>query len=167
MWKVWSFLFSLKQRFSSNLHGLVFLTVWLILRPIPANNHQTLYPSQTVQYPFLSIADSMPCWETGRLSCSESTQIRYIFYNFISANSCQLSSPLLYSKQLHRVKDISREFVFYLSNRAEVWNTSSNFTQLYLPKRLLFMNMLLKTRKNSSVQNYNITFFIERLIWWK
>ncbi|CAB3986629.1 annexin A6-like [Paramuricea clavata] len=36
------------------------------------------------------------------------------------ANSCQLTSPLLYSKQLHRVKDISREFAFHLSNRAEV-----------------------------------------------
>ncbi|XP_028396288.1 uncharacterized protein LOC114520254 isoform X2 [Dendronephthya gigantea] len=36
------------------------------------------------------------------------------------ANSCQHNSPLVYAKQLQRVKDISREFAFYLSNRAEV-----------------------------------------------
>ena len=40
--------------------------------------------------------------------------------NFISANSCQLSSPAFYSKQINRVKDGPKEFAFYLSLRAEV-----------------------------------------------
>ena len=74
------------------------------------------------------IASFIPCGKTGYISTPFidsffATNIAKCVKYFISANSCQLTSPLLYSKQLHRVKDISREFVFYLSNRAEVWNS--------------------------------------------